>query len=130
MRLLLLPDPVCALLLHPGQSSAGFQAPAVPGSDREPAKNTLNVITITSAPAQPAPELLLRPCAHLTWRRRAVKRGHVPAPVHALVSTELHIPRALLNPASAGWEGGRFLQSCHFYIWATLSGFTWAQGVL
>lgn len=108
-RRLLLPDPVCVSPPHPGEqrcqvTSAG-SAGLSQGASKANVKCHRNYKASASAPASPAPELLHQPCTRPTWRGRAGKSSRIPALVHALVSAEPRIPRALLNPASDGLDG-------------------------
>lgn len=106
---LLLPDPVCVSPLHPGEqrcqvTSAG-SARLSQGASKANVKCHHNYKASASAPASPAPELLHQPCSRPNRPRRAGNSSRIPALVHALVSSEPQIPRALLNPASAGLDG-------------------------
>lgn len=109
-----------------------LQARAAPGFPGEPAKQTPNVTAVTRRLPQPQ-HRRHQSCStsSATRRRRAGKSGRIPPLVHALVSAEPQIPRALLNPASAELDGKGegFCRAAISISGPCLSCFAWAQGV-
>lgn len=115
--LLLLRAPVCALPWHPagsagsergcpGSGAGALGVPAAPGARRSPS---------------PAPELPRRPRA----RPAGEEERLVPAPAHALVSSEPRMPRAL----SMHGRGEGFCRAAISISGPVLSCFPWTQGV-
>lgn len=118
--LLLLPDPVRAWPRHPGEqrlqvTSAGLSR----GASTANAKCHHNYKAPAAAPAS-APELLHQPC---TRPAREGGQGQRLDPSAGTCSGFFRAsnPSGSVQPgiSRTAWAGGRLLQSCHCYFWAS-----------